>query len=207
MDSISYVLQEHLTLAVAIMFVIIACRIFQANIALVLGDETPKLNGATSLNPANHIDITGFICFLVFRFGWAKPMNVNVNNFKNKFVGNIVYSLSSAFMCFLLALLSAIIFIAVNPKSEIVVILLRSIISISVVFGIIDLIPLPPFDGSIFISAFLSSDVEYEYFKLSKYTTLILLVLIVTRTFGMFLSPFVSSVVKFIINLAIFLVR
>ena len=91
MDSISYILQEHLTLAVAIMFVIIACRIFQANIALVLGDETPKLNGATSLNPANHIDITGFICFLVFRFGWAKPMNVNVNNFKNKFVGKIVY--------------------------------------------------------------------------------------------------------------------
>ena len=207
MDSISYILQEHLTLAVAIMFVIIACRIFQANIALVLGDETPKLNGATSLNPANHIDITGFICFLVFRFGWAKPMNVNVNNFKNKFVGKIVYSLSSAFMCFLLALLSAIIFIAVNPKSEILVILLRSIISISVVFGIIDLIPLPPFDGSIFISAFLYSDVEYEYFKLSKYTTLILLVLIVTRTFGMFLSPFVSSVIKFIINLAIFLVR
>lgn len=206
MDQISNILQEHLIIAISIMFVIIACRVFQANIALALGDDTAKLNGATSLNPINHIDLTGFICFLVFRFGWAKPMDVNVNNFKNKFFGKIIYSLSNAFMCFLLALISAIIFVSLNPKSYLIVMLLRSIISISVVFGIIDLIPLPPFDGAIFISAFLSSDVEYEYFKLSKYTTLILLFLIITRTFGMFLSPIVSYVVKFIINIAVMLV-
>lgn len=206
MDNISNILQEHLIVAISIMFVIIACRVFQANIALILGDDSAKLNGATSLNPVNHIDITGFICFLVFRFGWAKPMNVNVNNFKNKFFGKIIYSLSNAFMCFLLALISAIIFVSLNPKSYLIVMLLRSIISISVVFGIIDLIPLPPFDGAIFISAFLSEDVEYEYFKLSKYTTLILLLLIITRTFGMFLSPIVSYVVKFIINISIMLV-
>jgi len=57
-----------------------------------------------------------------------------------------------------------------------------------------------------FISAFLSSDVEYEYFKLSSYTTLILLALIVTRTFGTFLTPIVSEVGKHILNLAILLV-
>lgn len=203
---ISQFLQEHLVVAVAIMFVIVSCRVFQANIALILGDSTPKLNGATSLNPANHIDITGFICFLIFRFGWARPMEVNLNNFKNRFFGRILYSLSNAFMCFILALISAIIFVALNPNSEILVSLLRAIISISIVFGIIDLIPLPPFDGSIFISAFISSDVEYEYFKLSKYTTLILLALIVTRTFGMLLTPIVSSVGRFIINLAVMLV-
>lgn len=203
---ISQFLQEHLVVAVAIIFVIVSCRVFQANIALILGDSTPKLNGATSLNPANHIDITGFICFLIFRFGWARPMEVNLNNFKNRFFGRILYSLSNAFMCFILALISAIIFVALNPNSEILVSLLRAIISISIVFGIIDLIPLPPFDGSIFISAFISSDVEYEYFKLSKYTTLILLALIVTRTFGMLLTPIVSSVGRFIINLAVMLV-
>lgn len=205
MSNIIYFLQEYIIVAIAIMFVIVACRIFQAHIALILGDNTPKLSGATSFNPANHIDIYGFICFLVFRFGWAKPMNINVDNFKNKFIGKIIYSLSNAFMCFLLALLSSIIFVGLNPKGEITI-LLRSIISISVVFGIIDLIPLPPFDGSIFISAFLSEEVEREYFKLSKYTTLILLFLIITRTFGMLLSPIVNIVVKFIINLAIMLV-
>ena len=202
MDSI----MEHVIVGIAVMFVIVACRIFQANVALALGDDTPKNNGATSLNPANHIDLMGFICFIIFKFGWAKPMEIKMSNFKNRFWGKIIYSLSNAFMCFLIALISAILYIKIGKDNEILFLLFRDIFSISIVFGIIGLIPLPPFDGAIFISAFLSSDVEYEYFKLSSYTTLILLALIVTRTFGTFLTPIVSEVGKHILNLAIMLV-
>ena len=202
MDSI----MEHVIVGIAVMFVIVACRIFQANVALALGDDTPKNNGATSLNPANHIDLMGFICFIIFKFGWAKPMEIKMSNFKNRFWGKIIYSLSNAFMCFLIALISAILYIKIGKDNELLFLLFRDIFSISIVFGIIGLIPLPPFDGAIFISAFLSSDVEYEYFKLSNYTTLILLALIVTRTFGTFLTPIVSEVGKHILNLAILLV-
>ena len=202
MDSI----MEHVIVGIAVMFVIVACRIFQANVALALGDDTPKNNGATSLNPANHIDLMGFICFIIFKFGWAKPMEIKMSNFKNRFWGKIIYSLSNAFMCFLIALISTILYIKIGKDNELLFLLFRDIFSISIVFGIIGLIPLPPFDGAIFISAFLSSDVEYEYFKLSSYTTLILLALIVTRTFGTFLTPIVSEVGKHILNLAILLV-
>lgn len=202
MDSI----MEHVIVGIAVMFVIVACRIFQANVALALGDDTPKNNGATSLNPANHIDLMGFICFIIFKFGWAKPMEIKMSNFKNRFWGKIIYSLSNAFMCFIIALISAILYIKIGKDNELLFLLFRDIFSISIVFGIIGLIPLPPFDGAIFISAFLSSDVEYEYFKLSSYTTLILLALIVTRTFGTFLSPIVTEVGKHILNLAILLV-
>lgn len=200
-------LMEHLVVAIAIMFVIIACRIFQANVALALGDDTPKLNGATSLNPVNHIDITGFICFLIFKFGWAKPLQVNVGNFKNRFWGKIIYSLSNAVMCFLIALISAIIYLMIGSKSVFLFMLFRDVFSISIVFGIIGLIPLPPFDGAIFVSAFLSREVEYEYFKLSNYTTFILLALILTRTFGTFLTPAVQTVGGFILKIASMLVR
>ena len=202
MDSI----MEHVIVGIAVMFVIVACRIFQANVALALGDDTPKNNGATSLNPANHIDLMGFICFIIFKFGWAKPMEIKMSNFKNRFWGKIIYSLSNAFMCFIIALISAILYIKIGKDNELLFLLFRDIFSISIVFGIIGLIPLPPFDGAIFVSAFLSSDVEYEYFKLSNYTTLILLALIVTRTFGTFLSPIVTEVGKHILNLAIMLV-
>lgn len=199
-------LMEHLMVGIAVMFVIIVCRVFQANVALALGDDTPKLNGSTSLNPVNHIDLMGFICFLVFKFGWAKPLEVNVSKFKNRFWGKIIYSLSNAFMCFLIALISAIIYILIGSNSGLLFILFRDIFTISIVFGIIGLMPLPPFDGAIFISAFLSREVEYEYFKLSNYTTLILLALILTRTFGTFLSPIVSTVGQFIIRIAYMLV-
>ena len=56
-------LMEHVIVGIAVMFVIVACRVFQAHVALALGDDTPKQKGATSLNPANHIDLMGFICF------------------------------------------------------------------------------------------------------------------------------------------------
>lgn len=207
MTNIVQVIQEHIIIAFAIMFVIIGCRVFQANIALALGDDTPKLNGATSFNPVNHIDITGFICFLFFRFGWAKPLDISLNNFKNRFWGRIIYSLSNAFACFIIALVSTILIILNGSLTGVLASFLIGVRSISIVFGIIDLIPLPPFDGAIFISAFLSNDVEYEYFKLSKYTTLILLGLILTRTFGMILSPVVLGVTNFITKLALMLVK
>ena len=199
-------LMEHVIVGIAVMFVIVACRVFQAHVALALGDDTPKQKGVTSLNPANHIDLMGFICFILFKFGWAKPIEIKMSNFKNRFWGKIIYSLSNAFMCFIIALISAILYIKIGKDNELLFLLFRDIFSISIVFGIIGLIPLPPFDGAIFISAFLSSDVEYEYFKLSNYTTLILLALIVTRTFGTFLSPIVTEVGKHILNLAIMLV-
>ena len=199
-------IMEHLMVGIAVMFVIIACRVFQANVALALGDDTPKLNGSTSLNPVNHIDLMGFICFIIFKFGWAKPLEVKVSNFKNRFWGKIIYSLSNAFMCFLIALISAIIYILIGSINNLLFILFRDIFTISIVFGVIGLMPLPPFDGAIFISAFLSREVEYEYFKLSNYTTLILMILILTRTFGTLLSPVVSTVGQFIIKLAYMLV-
>ncbi len=199
-------IMEHLMVGIAVMFVIIACRVFQANVALALGDDTPKLNGSTSLNPVNHIDLMGFICFIIFKFGWAKPLEVKVSNFKNRFWGKIIYSLSNAFMCFLIALISAIIYILIGSNNNLLFILFRDIFTISIVFGVIGLMPLPPFDGAIFISAFLSREVEYEYFKLSNYTTLILLALILTRTFGTFLTPLVSTVGQFIIRIAYMLV-
>ena len=68
------------------------------------------------------------------------------------------------------------------------------------------MLPFPPFDGAIFISAFLSREVEYEYFKLSSFTNLIIIGLILTGAFKIFLSPIVSTVGKFILNLATMLV-
>ena len=75
-------LMEHVIVGIAVMFVIVACRVFQAHVALALGDATPKQKGATSLNPANHIDLMGFICFILFKFGWAKPIEIKMSNFK-----------------------------------------------------------------------------------------------------------------------------
>ena len=51
--------------------------------AYVLGDPTAKREHRLSLNPLHHIDWVGLACMLVLGFGWAKPVPVDMRNFKH----------------------------------------------------------------------------------------------------------------------------
>lgn len=52
-------------------------------VALKCGDPTAKMMGRITLNPLKHIDPIGFLCMLFAGFGWARPVPVNPNNFRN----------------------------------------------------------------------------------------------------------------------------
>ena len=70
--------------------VIIAITVHEfahAFVAYKLGDNSAKAMGRLSLNPIKHIDPVGFLCLLLFRFGWASPVPVNSRNFKNPKLG------------------------------------------------------------------------------------------------------------------------
>ena len=51
-------------------------------VAYKLGDRTSERQGRLSLNPLRHIDPLGLLMLAAFRFGWAKPVSVNMYNFK-----------------------------------------------------------------------------------------------------------------------------
>jgi len=70
---------EHLIIAVALMLVIIVSRVFQSYVALALGDDTPKLNGSTSFNPINHIDLMGFVFFVFFKWIFFNFLIINLH--------------------------------------------------------------------------------------------------------------------------------
>src|SRR3990172_7086263 len=46
-------------------------------VANAFGDDTPRLNGRLTLNPAAHLDVMGSLMLLIAGFGWAKPVPVN----------------------------------------------------------------------------------------------------------------------------------
>ena len=48
-----------------------------------LGDDTARLSGRLTLNPLAHIDPIGALMILLLGFGYAKPVPVNMRNFKN----------------------------------------------------------------------------------------------------------------------------
>ena len=52
-------------------------------VAYKLGDDTAKRAGRLTLNPIRHIDLFGLLMMIVFRFGWAKPVPVDMRKFKN----------------------------------------------------------------------------------------------------------------------------
>ena len=56
----------------------------------LLGDKTAQYQGRISLNPLRHLDIMGSICLLIGGFGWAKPVPINPNNFKDRKWGTIL---------------------------------------------------------------------------------------------------------------------
>ena len=74
--------------------------------AYFLGDPTAKRAGRLSLNPMKHIDVFGLIMLAVAKFGWAKPVPVNMRNFRNPKAGMAITALAGPASNALLAALA-----------------------------------------------------------------------------------------------------
>ncbi|MGG7060375.1 hypothetical protein ACQPUZ_19245, partial [Clostridium tertium] len=121
--------------------------------AHLLGDDTAKMYGRMTLDPAKHIDPLGILMMLIFRIGWAKPVPVNSSNFKNYKVGNVIVSLAGAIGNILAAIVCVIIMKHVNMEA------VRDIASVTMMYNIsfaaFNLLPIPPLDGWGVISPFI----------------------------------------------------
>ena len=73
--------------------------------AVKMGDNTPLLQGRITLNPIKHLDPMGFLCLLVFGFGWAKPVVINSRNFKDPRRDDAIVSLAGPASNFIIAFL------------------------------------------------------------------------------------------------------
>ena len=78
--------------------------------AYKLGDSTARNFGRLSLNPIRHIDPIGFICMLLFGFGWAKPVPINARNFKNPRRGMAISAFAGPLSNILLFLIGHLIY-------------------------------------------------------------------------------------------------
>ena len=140
--------------------------------AYALGDDTAKKMGRLTLNPIRHIDPMGFLMLLVFRFGWAKPVPVNMGNFQRPKAGMAITALAGPLSNFLLAALILLFQVPLarlqgtggigGQVAEIMV--LTAVISIFL--GLFNLLPIPPLDGSKVLFSFLR---DTRYFWLMRY--------------------------------------
>ncbi|MGL5652506.1 MAG: site-2 protease family protein [Paraclostridium sp.] len=184
------ILSQFLVTAVGIAVAISVHEFGHAYVAHLLGDDTAKMSGRMTLDPLKHLDPLGLIMLIIARFGWAKPVPVNPNNFKNYKVGNLLVSLAGpAFN-----LLTAIIFANLMrfASIEAVLIIFNAIVSYCIGFAAFNLLPLPPLDGWGIISTFIPLkyyDVAYKYESMS---TFIFILLILTNFHLIILNPIVN---------------
>ena len=160
--------------------------------ARALGDRTAQRAGRLTLDPMAHIDPVGFICMLIFGFGWARPVPVNVSGFrmKNRKLGMALVALAGPVSNLLLALICYIITLLLGYKMagdamffRTITMFFSYIASLSVGLGVFNLIPIPPLDGSRVLNAFVPYSVQV---KLERYQSVILLAVIFVVYFGLF---------------------
>ena len=181
-----------LLLALVIVLPVHECA--HAYTAYKLGDDTQIYQGRMSLNPLRHLDPMGALCLLLTGFGWAKPVYVDGNRLRRggKYAELLVSAagpLSNLLVGFLFCMLVNVFLsvfegIAVSQQVffwlDMLFTFLLIVFQISINLAVVNLIPVPPFDGYGILSAFLPQRAKEFVAKNQRYITLLFLVLLVT---------------------------
>lgn len=175
------------------------------------GDDTARLLGRITLNPAAHIDpigtllipIVGFIATAMgipfFFIGWGKPTPVNPLRWRNKDLANVMVSIAGILANLLIATIAFIIFKSLLMTSlgdaipagyqRPVGLFLDYLLIMNVSLAVFNLLPFPPLDGSKVLETFLPESMQPVLATLEQYGYLLLMVLMYTGVFGLIMAP------------------
>lgn len=204
MDSL---IQAIAVYAIPVLFAITLHEAAHGYVAKLLGDNTAEQAGRITLNPIAHVDPIGTIAlplFLLlsskllggagFLFGWAKPVPVDWSRLRNPKRDMLWVALAGPAANLLMAILWTISLsllggLQANSADYAVRVALAGI-NINLVLMALNLLPIPPLDGGRIVFSLLPNSLAYPYSRIEPYGMLILILLLVTGSLGMFLSPF-----------------
>lgn len=179
-----------------------------AYVANLCGDTTAKMLGRLSLNPIRHIDpigtllipiAIGLLTHFSFVFGYAKPVPINWSQLRHPRRDMIWVTLAGPVSNILMAILWGGCFkIATNlhPETSMPALFLlmsaRAGMIINLVLAALNLLPIPPLDGSRVISSLLPPRKAIIYEKIEPYGFVILILLMFTGVLNRILAPLIN---------------
>ena len=187
-------------------------------VAYLLGDPTGRNMGRLTLNPIRHLDPFGSMMLLLVGFGWGKPAPVNPNRLKTgPTTGWAIVALAGPVSNFVVAAILAVLLklLLLQPGISLgggwagfAAAVLWACISINILLGVFNLIPIPPLDGYRVLLRFLPSDLAASYRRIEKYGPLILMILFAVPFFtgsrinplGDLITPVTQSVQRLLLG-------
>jgi Zn-dependent protease len=153
-------------------------------VAKYLGDDTAERQGKLTLNPMVHLDPMGALMLLFLPMGWPRPTPINIgrcNRVKAK-TAVVLTSAAGPAALIILAYFFMLIFKIVLKTGVLegstlmyMSLAVSIIIQINLFLAVLNLLPVPPFDGSKVLFAFLRPD---TVFKIMRYQQMIYLAFI-----------------------------
>lgn len=193
-------------------FSVIIHEVAHGYVAYKRGDPTAKQLGRLTLNPLPHIDLFGSIVLPLLLlianapvFGWAKPVPVNPARLYRPKTDMLWVSLSGCAANFILAVLAGIGMALIRnygssqmsilvPAYEI----LQTILVINIVLPVLNLIPIPPLDGSRVVYYLLPRELAIQYDKIGTYGFIIIFALLFTGILWKIISPVIYFLIALI---------
>lgn len=173
-------------------------------VAELLGDPTPRLQGRLTINPLKHLELFGsFIVpvitsFAGFTFGWAKPVQWNPYNVKNKRWGELLISIAGPLSNLVVAIVFGLLLrFGIDSFSTPFIQIVSYIVVINISLAIFNLVPLPPLDGSKIFFSLLPPHLLYIREAMERYALLTFFIVV------FFAWRFVEPIIPFIFNIII----
>jgi Zn-dependent protease len=159
-----------LILSVLLLYSVIFHELAHGWVAYKLGDQTAKWMGRLTLNPIKHLDPIGSLMLLVFGFGWAKPVPINLDNIPNRRQGLILVSSAGIVTNIICAFLALLLYKLIAPEhSGMTEQILYLFARINIMLAAFNLIPIPPLDGSKILMGFTSESVRRFLFQIEPF--------------------------------------
>ena len=181
--------------------------------AYSLGDRTAKDMGRLTLNPIKHIDVFGLIMMMFFRFGWAKPVPVNMYNFRKPKTFMAVTAFAGPLSNIILALfvlsIYGFIFEALGGgdaqgAGAVMHEIIQNTAYISIALAVFNILPIPPLDGSKVLFSLLPEESYYKLMRYERYGMILLIVLINTPFFRTTIGGLTEALFNNFLNVAQF---
>ncbi|CDZ78633.1 Zn-dependent proteases [Legionella massiliensis] len=188
-----------------VLFAITIHEAAHAWVASRLGDTTAKMMGRLSFNPIKHIDLVGTIIMPIvvlilshfsFVFGWAKPVPINSSMFakprRDLALATAAGPISNLIMAFLWAIclkIGALMNPSASNTALFMVLTGQAGVVINLLLAYLNLVPIPPLDGSRILASMLPVRQAIQYQRIEPYGFFILLILIFTGVLGWIIRP------------------